>query len=508
MNPFRTNIHGVAVIVLCAALAMPTQSQAQSALGVEGERFRLNPHPDPANKRFGYRQVVGDFDGNGIDDVAIAERSTGGRLRLYLGNPWTIGTNAIFPFSASTIATPEFSEAMAAGDFNGDGRDELALARRSGGASLSVGGHVSIMQRSAGGIWSVQQTIRQGLGSYAGVDETSDDYGSALAVGDFDDDGFDDLAIGIRLETPDGTPGPSGGGAVHVVYGSAAGLTGTDDRMFTPANIGLAVIVGSAPELGAALAVGDFNGDGKDDLAMGAPNAPCPAHNEVGAVGVVRGSVFGLTTVGAGLVQPGVDGMPGDCASTRKFGAVLASGRFNLVADGLVIGAPESTVAGVVLSGEVHILPSSSEGPTATGAQTATLANLPGGTLQSAFFGNQLAVGRLRAGRTSVVISGHLEDVGGVQSAGAVRILHKSSILPGPFDLTGSERWTASTRLGVGAPDTGDSFGTSIGIGDFNGDNLSDLVIGIPSFDDGVDPEVGGTQTLYQSEFIFRTGFD
>ena len=47
-----------------------------------------------------------------------------------------------------------------------------------------------------------------------------------------------------------------------------------------------------------------------------------------------------------------------------------------------------------------------------------------------------------------------------------------------------------------------------IGVGDFNGDNLSDLVIGVPKFDDGTDPEVGGTQTLYQSEFIFRAGFD
>ena len=107
-----------------------------------------------------------------------------------------------------------------------------------------------------------------------------------------------------------------------------------------------------------------------------------------------------------------------------------------------------------------------------------------------------------------MVISGHLEDVGSVQNAGAVRILHKLSVLPGPFDLAGSERWTASSRLGVGAPGTGDTFGTSIGIGDFNGDNLSDLVIGVPKFDDGTDPEVGGTQTLYQSEFIFRAGFD
>lgn len=508
MNTFRRNTHAIALILVCAFVAMPTHSDAQNALGFEGERFRPNPHANPATKQFGYRQVVGDFDGNGIDDVAIAEAFNGGRLRLYLGNPWTVGTNAIFPFTSSTITTPAFSEAIAAGDFNGDGRDELALANRFGGAGLSVGGHVSIMQRSAGGTWSVQQTILQGMGSYVGIDETSDSYGSALAVGDFNDDGFDDLAIGIRLETPDGTPGSTGGGAVHVVYGSAAGLTGTNDRMFTPANIGLAIIVGKPPELGSALTAGDFNGDGKDDLAMGAPYAPCPANNEVGAVGVVRGSATGLTTANARLLQPGVDGIPGDCASTRKFGAVLASGLFSFLADGLVIGAPESTVAGVVLSGEVHILPSSSEGPTATGAQSVSLANLPGGTLQSAFFGNQLAVGKLRTGRVSVAISGHLEDVDGVQNAGAVRILHKASVIAGPFDLAGSERLTASTRLGIGVPDTGDSFGTSIGIGDFNGDNLSDLTIGVPNFDDGVDSDAGGFQTLYQSEFILRTGFD
>ncbi len=98
--------------------------------------------------------------------------------------------------------------------------------------------------------------------------EPDDRFGEVLAAGDFDDDGCDDLAIGVPREDFDAGLSV---GAVHVLYGSELGLTGDDDDFF---HQGLASINGLAEagdRFGAALAVGDFDDDGIDDLAIGSP---------------------------------------------------------------------------------------------------------------------------------------------------------------------------------------------------------------------------------------------
>lgn len=99
-------------------------------------------------------------------------------------------------------------------------------------------------------------------------------FGHALAAGDFDGDGFDDLAIGAPGED---VSGHDHAGAVFVLRGSASGL-----------------LEGAAHKgdwFGHALAAGDFDGDGEHDLAIGAPGAdlPSPGGGE-GLVSVLRGS--------------------------------------------------------------------------------------------------------------------------------------------------------------------------------------------------------------------------
>ncbi len=98
-----------------------------------------------------------------------------------------------------------------------------------------------------------------------GVDGDSnadDHFGTALAAGDFTGDGFMDLAIGI----PRADTGSSPGGGVSVLHGSVAGITAAGNNFLVPGT--------PFDVFGAALAVGDFTGDGKDDLAVGAPGHP------------------------------------------------------------------------------------------------------------------------------------------------------------------------------------------------------------------------------------------
>ena len=92
--------------------------------------------------------------------------------------------------------------------------------------------------------------------------------GELLAAGDFDNDGFADLAVGAPFE---GVGAAGDAGAVNVLYGSAAGLTGTGSRQFWQGTGGAAGTAETVDQFGAALAVGDFDNDGFADLARRGP---------------------------------------------------------------------------------------------------------------------------------------------------------------------------------------------------------------------------------------------
>ena len=107
---------------------------------------------------------------------------------------------------------------------------------------------------------------------------------------DFSNDGYDDLATGVRGEN-------GGTGAVAVLYGRNGGLSATNNQLFQPNLAGI----------GDSLACGDFNGDGVDDLAAGAPRANVGSVVQTGAVYVLyHSSVTGrLSTTGAQIWTTG-----------------------------------------------------------------------------------------------------------------------------------------------------------------------------------------------------------
>jgi len=134
---------------------------------------------------------------------------------------------------------------------------------------------------------------------FHGVVVGGEHFGSSLAVGDFDGDGFADLAIGAPEEFGDGGPAASvvvHYGAVQVLYGSTSGLATARNQRFTINSSGFPidpVFYESSDAFGYALAAGDFNGDNKADLAIGVPG------RYGGAVIVLRGAQNGLSTSGA-----------------------------------------------------------------------------------------------------------------------------------------------------------------------------------------------------------------
>jgi len=62
------------------------------------------------------------------------------------------------------------------------------------------------------------------------VAECGDEFGTSVAAGDINDDGYDDLVIGVPGDKV-GTA--SGAGSIHIMYGSSAGLTATNDQLIS-----------------------------------------------------------------------------------------------------------------------------------------------------------------------------------------------------------------------------------------------------------------------------------
>src|SRR3712207_6285451 len=97
----------------------------------------------------------------------------------------------------------------------------------------------------------------------------------AMRRRDFNNDGFDDLAIGVPLEH---VRGVTDAGAVNLLFGSEQELTATGDQFWHQDRPGVRGAAGEFELFGVALAAGDFNADSFDDLAIGVP-----ADEDVGA---------------------------------------------------------------------------------------------------------------------------------------------------------------------------------------------------------------------------------
>lgn len=230
---------------------------------------------------FGTELTVGNFDGDGLPDLAIGIsgqvvnglRFAGGVSVLY-GGTAPLGSGGWINFNANTPGIPVparerafFGSVMTAGDFDGDGDSDLVIGIREDPDDAIEGAFIVRNGRSGGlnGFDATELWGNDQVGLPAGA---SNDFGSAFAVGDFNGDGFDDLATGAPLTN---TSGVADSGAVVVLYGTAFGLELTGRQIWHKGSPGIPGELGVDERFGAGLAAGDFNDDGVDDLVVAIP---------------------------------------------------------------------------------------------------------------------------------------------------------------------------------------------------------------------------------------------
>lgn len=367
-------------------------------------------------------------------------------------------------------------------DFNGDGFEDLVVAVPSEdlGGKMNAGAVKIVYGRANGTMPSTAKVdyLHQAKSGVSGIHlkgvvEAYDHFGSAVAVGDFNHDNYDDLAIGTATEDVGST---TDAGLVNIVYGSANGLVARNNHMLNFQKFENGIHMRKGSQFGTALAVGDYNGDNIEDLAV----SYLPTSTEYGSGNINRGGgvivFFGNTSMGLinGEVALTTTRIRGAFNVTKDaFGKTLASGDLNDDGyDELIVGNPYY-IGGGVSSGSINI---------AWGAADwrnnlpELIQVLPDTNDQHGRFGAALAVGNFDHDSHAELAVGMPDSgLGGKSMSGAVIVL--DLLNNGQFT---QESFYQSKSFIPGSSEKGERFGGSLTTADFNGDGYDELAIGIP----------------------------
>ncbi|MER5257362.1 FG-GAP and VCBS repeat-containing protein [Streptomyces sp. NPDC002855] len=430
-----------------------------------------------------------------------------------------LGAATVLASAGLATAAGAAPAAVQGADFNGDGyADSVVGVYRGDVDGETSAGYLHVLYGGSSGAGTSTASVSQDSPGVPGTSEKNDRFGSSVETADVDGDGFTDVVVGVSGEDVGSDPEATGHGAVVVLYGSSSGRF---ER-------GRTIAQGSRGSgAGASLSVGDFTQDGAVDVAVGLP------HGEFGEVTLRPGPLtedkplthlldtgFGGTAGrlaagdfdGNGKTDLAISSYSNDYSRTTLWrwngsalqeywkspatGYAVAAGDFDGDSvDDLALGhcliiaeADRPTEAcgpdELAKGGKVRVLYGGG-GAEGFGTRNQTFnQDTPGvaGTAEQADnFGIKLAAGDLNGdGRDDLVAGTPAEAIGTADRAGSATVL--TSGPDGLLDASGTARSAAWHQDSTGVPGTSevnDEFGSALALGDYDGDGDGDVTVGV-----------------------------
>jgi hypothetical protein len=378
-------------------------------------------------------------------------------------------------------------------DFDDDGRQDLAIGVPDEDYSANGDGVVQVLYGTANGLAASGNELFGQSDIVGLIAEDFDGFGSVLAAGDFDGDGFADLAVG----TPDEDVGFNSTGLVTIVFGSASGLDITDIQFLQQDNAGIEDTQEADDRFGSSLAAANFGNGSRTDLAVGVSGEDLDATND-GAVHVFYGIASGVDDVNDTFLGQDSSFVEDTAEDGDAFGSSLAAANFGQSSHAdLAVGVPGEDVAGAVDAGAVNVLFGSSSGVTVFNDQLwhQDREGIADVAEESDGFGISLTAANFgRSAQADLAVGVYLEGISGnAEVAGAVNVIYGGSA---GLTSSGDQFWHQNSAGIAESAGFLDLFGWSLAAANFGKSGQADLAIGVP-FETIGSPAIGAAGVVH-----------